>query len=59
MLTLLFQPWLSAQQQLLFRCTGMVHFCHSAVTQQSGNFGLTLNIQQGMIKKNTKKALFI
>jgi len=55
MLTLLVQPWLSAQQQLFFRCTGGVHFRQSAVTQQSGNCGLTLNIWQGVIKKNTKK----
>jgi hypothetical protein len=36
-----------------------VHFRHSAVPQQSSNSGLTLNIWQCMIKKDTKKALFM
>jgi hypothetical protein len=35
-----------------------MHFRHSAVTQQSGDSGLTLNIWQRVIMKYTKKALF-
>jgi hypothetical protein len=53
MLTLLFRPWLSAQQQLLLRCSGAVHFCHSAVRQLRSD-----SIWQRVIKKVTKKALF-
>jgi hypothetical protein len=37
----------------------MVHFHQPAVIQQSGDCGLTLNIWQPMIKKDTKEALFM
>jgi len=36
-----------------------MYFRQPAVTQQSGNCGLTLNIWQHMIQKDTKKALFV
>jgi len=35
----------------------MMHFRYSAMTHQSGNSCLPLNIWQCMIKKDTKKAL--
>jgi hypothetical protein len=35
----------------------MVHFCQPDMTQQPGDFGLTLNIWQCMIKER-KKVLF-
>jgi len=37
----------------------MVHFCQPAVIQHSGECGLTLNIWQHVIKKDTKEALFM
>jgi hypothetical protein len=37
---------------------GAVHFRQPALTQQWKDSGLTLNIWQRVIKKDTKKALF-
>jgi hypothetical protein len=57
MLTLLFRAGFPLSSRY---CSdvGSVHFRRSAVTQQSDDSGLILNIWQRVIKKNTEKALF-